>query len=227
MFVRVETRRRRHPPWATLSIVIACLGLFLVEASGDRILRNGLLSDLGTVPVRLVTAWNSSDLSWLHELPRLFTGLFLHADWPHLIGNLVFVLIFGFASERLLGSLRFLTLFLICGALANLAGAAIYAQMNVPIIGSSGAVSAIVGAYITLFPRARLGLVIPLGFVFEFVRMPASAFIGLWILIQFLFVVVGPETSALTWPVHVAGIIFGMIFAFLSRPAIARRLRGS
>jgi membrane associated rhomboid family serine protease len=225
MFVRVETRRRRHLPWATLAIVSACLLLFLFEGRSGGSERNGLLAELGTIPTRLVTAWHSGGIGWLREVQRLFTGLFLHADWPHLIGNLVFVLIFGFASERLLGSLRFLALFLLCGALANLAGAVVYAEVSGPIIGSSGAVSAIVGAYITLFPQARLGLVIPLGFYFEFVRMPASILIGLWILTQFLFVIVGPESSALAWPIHVAGFILGMLFAFLSRPAIARRLR--
>jgi membrane associated rhomboid family serine protease len=224
MFVRVETRRKPHAPWATLSIVIACLVLSVIEVSGldpDR----ALASELGTVPARLVASVHAEGHGWLVETRRLFTGLFLHADWPHLIGNMIFILIFGFASERLLGSLRFLALFLICGALANLIGAGIYSKLSSPIIGSSGAVSAIVGAYITLFPRARLGLVIPLGFYFEFVRMPASALIGIWILIQFLFVIVGPDSGALAWPVHVAGFVLGMGFAFLSRPAIARRLR--
>jgi len=226
MFVRVETRRRPHPPWATLAIVIACVVPSLIEAVGGDPQRN-LAVELGTVPARLMGAVHSEGNAWLVELRRLFTGLFVHGDWPHLVGNVVFVLIFGFASERLLGSLRFLALFLLCGALANLVGAGIYSTLSVPIIGSSGAVSAIVGAYITLFPRARLGLVIPLGFFFEFVRMPASALIGLWILIQFLFVIVGPASGALAWPVHVAGFIFGMGFAFLSRPAIARRLRST
>ena len=224
MFVRVETRRRAHAPWATLGIVSACVLLSWIEVSGGDPTR-ALAAELGTVPVRLMSAMQADSSAWLVELRRLFTGLFLHGDWPHLLGNMIFVLIFGFASERLLGSLRFLALFLICGALANLVGAGIYSTLSVPIIGSSGAVSAIVGAYITLFPRARLGLVIPLGFYLEFVRMPASALIGLWILIQSLFVIVSPESGVLAWPVHVAGFVFGMGFAFLSRPAIARRLR--
>lgn len=224
MFVRVETRRRPHVPWSTLGIVLACVVLSLIEVVGLDPGR-ALDRELGTVPARLIASMHAEGSAWLIEMRRLFTGLFLHADWPHLIGNLIFILIFGFASERLLGSLRFLALFLVCGALANLIGASVYSTLNQPIIGSSGAVSAIVGAYITLFPRARLGLVIPLGFYFEFVRMPASALIGIWILIQFLFVIAGPESSALAWPVHVAGFVLGMGFAFLSRPAIARRLR--
>lgn len=224
MFVRVETRRRAHPPWATLGIVIACIALSLYQVL-EPAARQTIPVALGTVPTRLIQAMALSDNSWLIELRRLFSGLFVHADWPHLIGNMVFVLIFGFASERILGSLRFLLLFLLCGALANLAGAMIYSTLAAPIIGSSGAVSAIVGAYITLFPRARLGLVIPLGFYLEFVRMPASVLIGIWILIQFLFIIASPQSGAVAWPVHVAGFVFGVLYAFLSRPAIARRLR--
>ena len=224
MFVRVETRRRAHPPWATLGIVIACVALSLYQVL-EPAARQTIPVALGTVPTRLIQAMALSDNSWLIELRRLFSGLFVHADWPHLIGNMVFVLIFGFASERILGSLRFLLLFLLCGALANLAGAMIYSTLAAPIIGSSGAVSAIVGAYITLFPRARLGLVIPLGFYLEFVRMPASVLIGIWILIQFLFIIASPQSGAVAWPVHVAGFVFGVLYAFLSRPAIARRLR--
>lgn len=224
MFVRVETRRRAHPPWATLGIVIACVALSLYQVL-EPAAQQTIPVALGTVPTRLIQAMALSDNSWLIELRRLFSGLFVHADWPHLIGNMVFVLIFGFASERILGSLRFLLLFLLCGALANLAGAMIYSTLAAPIIGSSGAVSAIVGAYITLFPRARLGLVIPLGFYLEFVRMPASVLIGIWILIQFLFIIASPQSGAVAWPVHVAGFVFGVLYAFLSRPAIARRLR--
>ena len=133
MFVRVETRRRAHPPWATLGIVIVCVALSFVEVSG-RDPERLLAAELGTVPARLMNALAFDDGSWTIELRRLFTGLFLHADWPHLLGNMVFVLIFGFASERLLGSLRFLLLFLVCGALANLVGAGIYATLNSPII---------------------------------------------------------------------------------------------
>ncbi|EQD26920.1 rhomboid family protein, partial [mine drainage metagenome] len=94
---------------------------------------------------------------------HLLTALFMHADVPHLVGNMAFLLIFGLPVERAIGSLRLLLLFLIGGMLANIAGALSLPQAVMPIIGASGAVSTIVGAYLALFPRAHLGVVLPLG----------------------------------------------------------------
>jgi membrane associated rhomboid family serine protease len=155
----------------------------------------------------------------------LWTSLLLHADWLHLAGNLVFLLIFGLSSERVLGWWRFLLLFLAGGALANVAGALFFADSRAPIIGASGAVSSIVGAYLLLFPRARLGLVLPLGLYFEFVRVSAALLIGFWILLQLTFSMVGPAFGAIAWPVHVAGFLGGIGFALLARPGILRRQR--
>ena len=93
-----------------------------------------------------------------------------------------------------------------------------------PVI-AGNVVSAIVGAYLALFPRARLGLVIPLGLFLEFVRIPAPLLIGFWILLQVLFTFVGPAFGAVVWWTHIAGFLIGIIFALISRPAIARRLR--
>jgi len=156
---------------------------------------------------------------------RLLTALFIHADWLHLAGNLLFLMIFGLPAERALGSWRFLALYLFGGAVANLIGALTLAGTNAPIVGSSGAVSAVVGAYLALFPRARLGLVLPLGLFLEFVRIPAPLLIGFWILLQVLFTFVGPTFGAVVWWTHIAGFLVGIMFAVMSRPSIARRLR--
>lgn len=225
MFVRVETRHRPIRPLATFVLVGGCSLLFILLHRFDPAGIAAMLQHYGTVPSRMVAALQRPGVDGIEQLACLFSALFLHADWPHLLGNMVFLLIFGSAAERALGSLPLLVLFLLCGALANFAGAGFYSNLSVPIVGSSGAVSAIVGAYITLFPRARLGIVIPLGVFVEFVRMPAGILIGVWILIQVLFVVVGPVSGALAWPVHVVGFLSGAAFAFLSRPAIVRRLR--
>jgi membrane associated rhomboid family serine protease len=108
---------------------------------------------------------------------------------------------------------------------ANLFGAWWFPAQAAPIIGSSGAVSALVGAYATLFPRSRLGLMLPLGAFLEFVRMPAYGLIGLWVLVQVLMFVLTPGGSPVAWPVHLAGFACGVGYALLSRDAIARRLR--
>jgi membrane associated rhomboid family serine protease len=226
VFVHVESRRRRGPPWATISIVVlSVLAFFWLAATSDAD-RLVLLGRWGTVPAQLFDS-SAPLLRQLVELRglRLFSALFVHANWLHLTGNLLFLMIFGLAAERLLGSRRFLVLYLIGGGVANLIGALTLSSAVTPIVGSSGAVSAVVGAYLALFPRSRLGLVLPLGLFLEFVKVPASLLIGFWVLLQLLFTFVGPTFGAVVWWTHIAGFLVGVAMALVSRPAIARRLR--
>jgi membrane associated rhomboid family serine protease len=221
VFVHVEHRQRKQLPWATIAIIAICVAIFLWLAVQPPETRAQLLRQWGAVPTVLA----SESVPLALRVLRLLTALFIHADWLHLVGNLLFLMIFGLSAERALGSPRFLALFLIGGALANLVGAFTLANTSAPIIGSSGAVSAIVGAYFALFPRARLGLVLPLGLFLEFVRIPAPALIGFWILLQVLFTFAGPTFGAVVWWTHIAGFALGILFALISRPGIARRLR--
>jgi membrane associated rhomboid family serine protease len=226
VFVQVERRRKPHLPWATIAIIGGCVLISLWLASLPPAEHLRLLRHWGTVPAKLLEA-QAPSLRQLFELRglRLVTALFIHADWLHLAGNLLFLMIFGLPAERALGSARFLALFLVGGAIANFIGALTLASANEPIVGSSGGVSAVVGAYLALFPRARLGLVLPLGLFLEFVRVPAPLLIGFWILLQVLFTFVGPAFGAVVWWTHIAGFLIGVLFALMARPAIARRLR--
>lgn len=220
MFVRLAEQQKPQPPWATIAIIAVCVAVFVWLASIDPAARAPLLRHWGTVPINLL---DSRRTPW--SLVRLVTALFIHVDWLHLTGNLLFLMIFGLSAERVLGSRRFVFLFVIGGALANLIGAVSLSSVNASIVGSSGAVSAVVGAYFALFPRARLGLVLPLGLFLEFVRVPAALLIGFWILLQFLFTFIGPTFGAVAWWTHIAGFGIGIVFALISRPAIARRNR--
>jgi membrane associated rhomboid family serine protease len=226
MFVHLESRRRRRPTWATLLLVAACVTMFLWIATEPAAGRGRLLSVWGTVPATLL----DHQVPWQIQLSelrfaRLVTALFIHADWIHLTTNLLFLIIFGVPTERALGAGRFLALFVIGGALANLVGALTLAATSSPIIGSSGAVSGVVGAYLALYPRAHLGLVLPLGFFLEFVRVPASLLIGFWAVLQILFTYVGPAFGAVAWWTHISGFLLGIFLALLWRPGLARRAR--
>ncbi len=139
----------------------------------------------------------------------------------------MFLLIFGLPAERSLGPWRFLLLFLAGGALANLAAALLMGTPARAIIGASGGVSAVIGAYLALFPHARLGVVVPLGLWLEFIKVPAALLIGLWAALQLAFTFVGPSFGAVAWWAHIAGFLFGVVFALFARAAIARRLRHS
>ncbi|WP_429245826.1 rhomboid family intramembrane serine protease [Luteibacter sp. 621] len=227
MFVHVDTRRRSRLCWATMLIVVVCVVSFVALALAGRTERMAIMLHWGTVPAHLFGAglplWQQiSDPALL----RLFTAIFIHGGWLHLLSNLLFLVIFSLPAERSLGSPRFLLLFLAGGVVANLIGAISLTGARVAIIGCSGAVSAVVGAYVTLFPRARLGLVVPLGLYLEFVRVPAFVLIGIWALVQLLFSYAGASYGAVVWWTHIGGFLFGILFAFFSRGAIVRRLRG-
>jgi membrane associated rhomboid family serine protease len=226
MFVAIPNRSHPSLRWAT-PLLFALLWLaYLWASTRPGAIQRGLLLDWGALtggPPLDPATWRGlwSDGRGL----RLFTALFLHADWAHLLGNLAFLLIFGLPAERVMGPWRFLALFLLGGAFANLGAVLAIGAPDRLIIGASGAVSAVIGAYLALFPRARLGVVLPLGLFLEFVRAPASLLIGIWVILQVVFAYIGPAFGAVAWAAHVAGFAFGVLFALLVRAAIARRLR--
>ena len=227
MFVGIQPRNQRRFLWATPLLFAALWLAFVVSAMGAPGNQASAALDWGVLTGGLdsLPAWQAAIRDG--SILRLFSGVFLHADWIHLLGNLIFLLIFGLPAERSMGGVRFLVLFLLGGAVANLGAVLAIEAPDRVIIGASGAVSAVIGAYLALFPGARLGVVLPLGLFLEFVRVPAFLLIGLWALLQLLFAYSGPAFGAVAWPAHIAGFLFGALFALLARAAIARRLRRS
>lgn len=227
MFVSVPSRQRVGLRWAT-PLLFAALWLCFtwVELMPETDQRQ-LLLDWGALSGGL-----GLPAQWWNGLrdggaARLFSALFLHADWAHLLGNLLFLLIFGLPAERAMGPWRLLAVFLLGGAFANLAAVILIATPDRLIFGASGAVSALIGAYLALFPTAKLGLVVPLGLFLQFVKVPAPLLIGLWALLQVLFTFIGPSFGAVAWSAHLAGFAFGGGFALIARAGIARRMRRS
>ena len=225
MFVSLPTRCRPSLRWAT-PLLFALLWLAYFWASTQSgATQHALLLHWGALTGGQAPGDTLRALWFDGRGLRLLTALFLHADWVHLLGNLVFLLIFGLPAERVMGPWRFGLLFLLGGAVANLAAVLLIGAPHRLIIGASGAVSAVIGAYLALFPRARLGLVLPLGLFLEFVRAPASLLIGIWALLQVVFAYIGPAFGAVAWAAHIAGFGFGVLYALFVRAAIARRLR--
>lgn len=223
VFVAIPGRRRPQWRWATplLALLMSAALIWLALLPSDDALRAQFLR-WGAVSGSL-TEWRQSFDD--ARLLSLLSALFLHDGPWHLGGNLLFLLIFGLPAERSLGAWRFLLLFLGGGALANLLAALLMGEPGRVIIGASGAVSAVIGAYLVLFPRARLGIVLPLGLWLEFVRAPAALLIGLWATMQLIFTFVGPSFGAIAWWAHLGGFVFGAIAAALLRPTLARRAR--
>jgi membrane associated rhomboid family serine protease len=215
MFVSIPSRKKSPLRWATPSLFALLWLAFLWAETRPDAAQDNLLLDWGALSggaLSLQAGWESlRDGTAL----RLFSALFLHADWAHLLGNLVFLLIFGLPAERTMGPWRFLLLFLLGGAVSNLAAVVSIGSPDNVVIGASGAVSAVIGAYLALFPTAKLGVVLPLGLFLEFVKA----------LLQVVFAYIGPAFGAVAWSAHIAGFLFGVIFALFVRAAIARRLR--
>ncbi|MDR1075196.1 MAG: rhomboid family intramembrane serine protease [Xanthomonadaceae bacterium] len=226
MFVSIPTRQKPARRWATPLLSVAIWIAFMWTISRPDEARRALWLSWGA----LAHGLGGDPRHWLAAVQdsgarRLFTALFLHADWSHLLGNLVFLLIFGLPAEKFMGPWRFLLLFALGGVISNLVAGIVIGGSGHIVIGSSGAISAVIGAYLALFPNARLGVVLPLGLFLEFVRTPASLLIGAWALLQVGFAYIGPAFGTVAWSAHIAGFVVGVIYALFVRSAITKRMR--
>ena len=179
----------RRTPVVTLGIIVACFVVFAWElglsASGGETALDAFITEWGVVPADLTAAWARGDyLS--HQTATLVTSQFLHGGWAHLLGNMLYLWIFGNNVEDRFGRLGFLGFYLLGGALAGLSQVAIDPTSTVPTIGASGAIAATLGAYFVLFPRARVTSLVFLGFFYQLIEVPAIIVLGFWFVLQLL-----------------------------------------
>ena len=200
---------------SSLAIVMVSAG-FVFSAAVDV---NGWLHFWGFRPEEIMLAvQNPLDPQHALALSGLVSALFLHADWVHLVGNLAYLWVFGISVEKAVGHWRFLLIFLGLGAAANAVTAwHMQGAGSLAVIGASGGVSAIIGVYLGLFPRRRIGLWLPLGLYMQFARVPAVLVIGSWFTLQLLYSVFGPEQHAVAWSAHLSGFGLGLAAALLMR----------
>lgn len=182
--------------------------------------------DIGGMQPSVVAGLLDAEISswWDISAACVVTALFVHASWLHLLGNLAYLWVFGIKVEQRLGSTGLFAIFLLGGALANVIVALRLPELKTPIIGASGAVSAVVGAYLGLFPRRRIGLFLPLGLYLQFARVPALLVIGSWFTLQLLYTAFGPINAAVAWWTHLAGFALGLSFALLAKALAQIRL---
>lgn len=214
-----DSRRSRRTPFATWLLAAAAVALFVHE------LRLGaelpaFLDRWAVTPAALLHPGGA--LAALDAAARLLVSLFLHGSLLHLGGNVAFLLVFGDDVEEKLGHLRFLLFFLACGAVATCGQALLTPRSTVPLIGASGAIAGVLGAFLVLFPKARLAGVLPLGCLILPVKSRAYLFVPLWFLIQLAaaFVALGrvsPATGGVAWFAHVAGFLAGPPLAWVAR----------
>ena len=213
----------RRSALVTLAIVLACSVAFAWElglgaGSGDAAL-NRLIRDWGVVPARLTAAWAHGHY-WSTDSATLVTSQFLHGGWLHLLGNMLYLWIFGNNVEDRLGRFGFLVFYLVGGVVAALAQVAVDPTSSAPTIGASGAIAATLGAYIVLFPGARVTSLIFLGFFYQLLNIPAVIVLGFWFLLQLVdgFASLGvSQSGGVAFFAHIGGFVFGILVGFAAK----------
>lgn len=157
----------------------------------------------------------------------LITSMFLHGGFFHIIGNMLYLWIFGNNVEDSMGRIRFLSFYLLSGIVAGLAQTYVNPGSHVPMIGASGAVSGILGAYLVLYPHARVITLVTFGWFIRLIEVPALVVLGFWAIVQFLNgVLTFGHGSGVAWFAHIGGFISGALLIFIfKRPEVRTGLR--
>ena len=197
-------------PVVTYALIAANVAAFLYEKSLGPGMRP-LFEHWGLVPYRVIASF-VGDGSITAQLTTVFTSLFLHAGWLHLIGNLWYLWIFGDNVEDRLGHTAFLLFYLASGVVAALMHAGLVADSVVPTVGASGAIAGVLGAYAFSFPRAKVLTLVPLIVFFKVMSLPAMLVLGLWFVFQFISGALSTSGGGgVAWGALIAGFMFGFI----------------
>jgi membrane associated rhomboid family serine protease len=195
-----------HIPVVTLCIILANSTVFGFELSGG----DAFVLRWSVIPANIVSG---------HQWITILTAMFLHGSWSHILGNMVFLWAFGPEIEDLMNPLRYLVFYLAGGFVSMIAQVAVNPASTVPNLGASGAIAAVMGAFLVTYPRDQIRSLL---IIFIFVRVtfiPAAVLIGFWFLTQLLNVgsVATAQSGGVAYVAHVAGVIFGVLTVRLFR----------
>jgi membrane associated rhomboid family serine protease len=219
---------RRSVPWMTLLLIAVNIIVFVHQVMLPASAADLFIRTYGLVPVKIGLALAGRHYTLEQAMLPLFTCMFLHGGFLHILGNMWFLWIFGANVEDRMGSVPYLLFYLICGIGSGVAEVAFSWGSRIPSIGASGAISGVLGAYIVFFPRSRILTLIPLFIIWFTWRIPAVVFIGLWFAMQFLSGVLALNTTAsaaggIAWWAHIGGFLLGMVLARVFAPATVPR----
>ncbi|HEB53343.1 MAG TPA: rhomboid family intramembrane serine protease [bacterium] len=216
-----------RPPVVRNALVAACSLVFLLQLSDPR---GELVAGFGMIPYRVhhgvtfelrAAGWSEA---YVPEWLTLLTCTFLHGGWLHFLGNMLFLWIFGDNVEDRFGRLPFLLFYLGSGVAASAAHLLSAPDSPVPTIGASGAIAGVMGAYMLLYPRSRVEMLILFGFFIDVVVLPAPFFLGYWFLLQLVEGSLGSAQGAgVAWWAHIGGFVLGAAVAAVLR--LFERLR--
>jgi membrane associated rhomboid family serine protease len=208
-------------PVMTLLLIAANIAVAVVQASAGN--AQAFLAKFGAIPWEISRSIRSPgagivSVSGLPPLATLVTSMFLHGGFLHLAGNMLYLWIFGDNIESLLGRFRFLGFYLACGVLAGLTHTLLGPDSRIPMVGASGAISGVLGAYLIYYPKARVHVLLFLVVFIKVVRIPAVVVLGIWMLVQVLNgmgSLAGADSGNVAWFAHIGGFVSGIVLGFL------------
>lgn len=199
----------RRFPIMNYLLILANTVVFMYEITLAPSLLNSFIKNYAVIPLELI---NHFQARW----QTIFTAMFLHGGWFHFLGNMLFLYIFGDNVEDRLGHIKYLLFYLFCGAIASFLQIFFMLGSSTPLIGASGAIAGVLGAYFCFFPYAKILTLIPFGIFTRIVEVPAFFFLALWFLFQMTYGVaslgIRPD-GGVAWWAHIGGFLSGYIFA--------------
>lgn len=201
-------------PYVNAALIITNVLIFLYSYSIGNYM-DLLIFRYGLIPANVFSSY--PDASLTDRVYPFFTSMFLHGGWLHLIGNMLFLYIFGDNVEGRMGHFRYLVFYVVCGLLAALFQFVTNIHSVIPMVGASGAISGVLGAYMTFYPRSRILTLVPVFFFIQFIHIPAAVFIFVWFIIQFLSglgtLSAPKETGGVAFWAHIGGFVAGLLLA--------------
>lgn len=200
--------RPRHFPIMNWLILIANTLVFLFELNLSQPELQRFTQAFALVPAR----WQDAPT---HFVITIFTSMFMHAGWFHFLSNMWVLFIFGDNVEDRMGPISYLVFYLLSGTAAALLQTYFFASSTVPMLGASGAIGGVLGAYIFLFPSAKVATLVPLFFVITIMDVPAIIFLGFWFVSQLFsgLASIGVDGGGIAWWAHIGGFLFGLLLA--------------
>lgn len=205
-------------PFVTILIILANVSVFVYQLSLEPAEGHALIMQAGVIPYEITHGVDMPPRLGLPVQLTLLSSMFLHGGFLHIIGNMLYFWIFGSNIEDRVGHLRFVVFYLLCGVTASLVQVQGTPESTVPMIGASGAISGVLGAYLILFPRARVLTLVTFIFFFRLLEIPAVIFLGMWIILQFINVSHCGQTGV-AWLAHIGGFFTGLILLPLFKKA--------
>jgi len=203
-----DTTGRKSFPYVNYLIIAACFIVFLIELSQG----NNFVLTYSVTPANLV----ANPVGFFYTV---FTAMFMHASWLHILGNMLFLWIFGDNVEDRFGHVKYLIFYLLCGIIATFAQVIAAPSSTVPNLGASGAIAGVMGAYLILFPGRRVRVLL----IFFVVNMPALIVIGFWIALQVFSEVFAGPSGGVAYMAHIGGFSAGVLLTFLFRGRLQRQ----